>query len=404
MMTTRGLYSLTLKSASVICGALIQILQFKNLDARDYIFIAIITLICAIIGQIDFGIVSNFSIKRLKDSKKKGLSLQEIHFITESYKVFKPKLNSLFTLWSILSIVTITSLLIKLNRLNPDYLVLATITVMVIILNAISGIVSRLLITLDQSNHVLSNQLIALISQIIIFLVFPNLVTAILGLLVGPLVLLFFVSISTKNLVKIDKVEINIKNQKKETNWTLQLNQILGVLITLFMPFMAVFSISKEAAAVFQIQYKIALVVIGVVSSTYMSILRYSILLPKEKINLMTLQSTILSLLITAATIIFLENFWITFFADTKFPSLGSWIPLVVYIVLQPLTQIKYFQVLVQEKYRVLITSSILQMCTLTMSFLILSTYEYEDLVVFALPFSTLISFIPVWCGSRHRL
>lgn len=392
---SRQIFSLTVKSLSVAVGTFLQILLFRNLSSDAFAFVLVVSILAAVIGQIDFGLIASVSIQLLNKSKVEKFDLISLSIVKIILIEFRQRIVSLFAIWVIFSSVTIFFLLAKIKDLGVSTLMLASVTLAAILFQGFSSLILRLLLTLGKSNRVLIAQLVGSLIQVVLFLKYPSIFTAVSTLIISPLIFILIAFWPNKfNPYEKFQMEEQFK-EMHGINWNLQFTQILGAAVTLLIPYLSIYLLSSENAATFQLQYKIALVLIGVVSSTYINALRFSILHSRDQIKKIILNSTILSVVITSIAVLFLVKYWEALLQNSNSPNSHSWIGMSVFIVVQPLIQVLFFVVMGQEQYKTLIQSVMIQGVLLISSMVFFASLD-PSLLMYALPLSTLISSIPI--------
>lgn len=384
-------------------GIFLQIWYFESLISFEYIFISIVTVLCATISQLDFGLANLLTSKHIRNLDNSDYRRNEIHELISLVDLNRNKLIKLILSWAILSSVVIFGIIHFEFENIAGRIHTGAIASVVILFNGLGAFTTRILLALGVSNRILEIQLIAVVGQISLFLFDQSVLMVFAGLSIYP-ILTLHLAIRQFFSVKHDPNArvLTGQNNLKVHVALLQIAQIFGILTSLAVPILAVANLSDRAASIIQFQFKVASVAIAAMGALYINIQRDSARTEIYSFIRRVILISSLSTLFTATGVIAILHLKILINLGSEMPNILSWTSLVLYVGIQPINISIYYFIMHYQYYSTIALSGGINILAL----LILISFAPNDINWYftSILLATILSGFPLYFRFRRQL
>jgi len=346
-------------------GVLLQLWQFRVLDASEFVYISVASLAAGIISQFDLGFSNLFVSTHLEDSNRTRNPKEELQILFNGLRNHQTSLRLLFIFWTLLSTLFALWPIILAQSLYSMERNAYLISIVGLSLNAVSVFLSKLISTLGQRIELQVLQLCTIVIQIILFAIYKNFTIAIINLLVFPiLIIAYWKYLGSK---ATDNAALHSGNGERSfmLNFKLQFSQIIGLTITLITPFIAIFYLNAESAAVIQLLIKFSAVLVTLGSAFYLTVQRDSYKMDLKEYFSQIRSAMVISLLLSTSLFSIIHVFGLLESLGAEQPNYISYLSFVVFVTLQPLNISLYFLVMKTRGYGTLLISGLSNLTTL---------------------------------------
>lgn len=389
--------TLVLRIAMYALTLIYQIALFKHLPSQEFLYWSITGLMTGLIGYIDLGFSNRFITRHLqfmKLNKRDWDFNSELNLLIKMAMESKRKFRIVFMYVSIACMIFNSLAIFIFVEFHPAIFLCS---LLVLMLNAIMFYLVQFSALLDRNLTVLSCQLLGSLAQAILALFSHNLILNLLALGITPILglLVWIKRIKAENDYFVQATFVEYV-QDVTFNGKMQSIQLIGILTTLTTQFIPPMILPFNEIATSQIQLRISLSIIAIVTSLNMSALRLITLSPLketlERIKLMFLFSFGL------VSVFFVCSFflWDSFLSEKMPPSPSSLFLFSLYVLSQPFAQGLYFFHLKNEHYHRLLFASLFQFLIQIFSLITSVQFLRSNAIPFSLLLASLLSAIPL--------